>query len=336
MHFIGKLWIPVILFASLSLSACGGAATQAPPPPTAVPTSTPPPPTATAIVHQLVPGALPPERSDLAGDYDSSTTADKRTAPGGDRFTLGRFERPFNADTMDEYYPYLDIQKAVVYEDDTWLYAVISLKDGDANGALPGRYAEEIDTDQDGRGDWLVLVDSPAGTEWSTDGVSAWFDSNDDVGGATVMISDEGTFSDGYNLQKVADGQGDDPDLAWARLSPDEPFTVQLAIKRAILEGDSDFMLGVWAGGDLLDPARFDINDQFTHEQAGAALADLEFFYPIKAVDRLDNSCRMAVGFVPTGTEPGLCPLPPDQAAGCQGQTICFNFGNQTVCSCVE
>jgi hypothetical protein len=39
---------------------------------------------------------------------------------------------------------------------------------------------------------------------------------------------------------------------------------------------------------------------------------------------QLDNSCRMAVGFNPTGNEPGLCKTGADQAEGCppcpQGQ----------------
>src|SRR5690348_3871409 len=47
--------------------------------------------------HQVIPVGLPVDRSSHAGDYDSSTTAAQKVAAGGDRFTFGRFERPFNA-----------------------------------------------------------------------------------------------------------------------------------------------------------------------------------------------------------------------------------------------
>ena len=65
----------------------------------------------------------------------------------------------------------------------------------------------------------------------------------------------------------------------------------------------------MWAGTSL-DPAAFDMNDHQTHEQAGASLLELEFFYPVKGLSELDNSCRMAIGFQATGNEPGVCPVP--------------------------
>jgi hypothetical protein len=33
-------------------------------------------------------------------------------------------------------------------------------------------------------------------------------------------------------------------------------------------------------------------------------------YYPIKALAEVDNTCRWAVGFTPTGSEPGICPVP--------------------------
>ena len=62
----------------------------------------------------------------------------------------------------------------------------------------------------------------------------------------------------------------------------------------------------MWAGSSL-DPAIFDINDHFTHEQAGAADRGFEIYYPIKGVSEIDNTCRIAIGFEPTGNEPGSC-----------------------------
>lgn len=97
----------------------------------------------------------------------------------------------------------------------------------------------------------------------------------------------------------------------------------------------------MWAGGEDFAPALFDMNDAFTHEQAGTSLKELEYFYPVKELSELDNVCRMAIGFQPIGNEPGLCPQPPKPGGGpgvpdtCPSQYIvCFNFGNQTVCYC--
>ena len=103
------------------------------------------------------------------GDYDSSTTG--KDAPGGDRFSFGEYERPFNANTMDIYFPYLDIQNAQIYQDDTWIFGLIVIKGLDANKALPRNYAVELDTNVDGRGDWLIMASKPSGTDWTTNHV---------------------------------------------------------------------------------------------------------------------------------------------------------------------
>jgi hypothetical protein len=285
--------------------------------------------------HVDIPGELPAERSSHAGDYDSSLTADKKRAPDGDRFTFGRFERPFNASTMDIYYPYLDIQDTLFYQDDTWFFAVITLKGQDANAKLPGRYGVEIDLDLDGGGEWLVFVDGPSSKDWSTNGVEAWFDTNNDAGGGKTMIADEPPpGGNGFETRMT-----DDPDLVWARISPQDGNTVQLAAKRSLLAGDNAFLAGMWAGGSALDPAQFDLNDHMTHAQAGTALVELQNFYPIKELSELDNTCRMAIGFVPGGEEPGLCRVvvTPEEQESCPANLIyCINFGNQTVCYCLQ
>lgn len=347
-------FISLSLFVFLVLSACNlgkatPSATQAPvteaaalpaDPSTSVPTE--------AIQHVMIPGELPEEQSGLAGDQDSSTTADENRAPGGDRFSFGRYERPFNSEAMDVYYPYLDIQITQFYQDDTWIYAVITLKGGESNQTLMGNYGFEIDLNVDGGGDWLITTDWPSSSEWTTDGVQVWFDENDDVGGIVKVIADEVLpGGNGYETLIFGDGQADDPDLAWVRVSPADSNTVQIAAKLSILEGDKTFMVGMWAGGEDFSPALFDVNDTLTHEQAGASLKELEFFYPIKALSELDNACRMAIGFQPSGNEPGLCPQPPkpgqpgqpdqpDQpSTSCPAQyLVCFTFNRQTVCYC--
>jgi hypothetical protein len=270
-------------------------------------TSVSPVSTGVIVQHQATPGQLPGQRSSHAGDQDSSPMADKKRAPGGDRFTFDQFERPFNAETMDVYFPYLDIQDVSVYQDDSWVYAVLTLKATDANGALPGRYAVELDLNADGRGEWLLLVEHPASADWSTDGVKLWTDRNGDVGGDIVGKSDKAvTDGDGYETL-VLPLAGSDPDAAWARIPREDPHTVQLAVKQSLLGGDHAYLAGMWTGNEDLNPALFDLSDHFTHEQAGAALPELEYYYPIKQLSELDNTCRMAVGFEPTGNEPGLC-----------------------------
>lgn len=297
--------------------------TSTPPPTSDLPTLVPPPtatfiPTATPIPHELIPGVLPTKRVNHAGDHDSSTTAHQNRAPGGDRFTFGRYERPFNSETMDVYFPYLDIIDTQYFMDDTWIYAVITLVDNDENQALSGRYAIEIDEDKDGGGEWLTMVEKPTSTDWSVVGVQVWFDTNDDVGGrSTVNADDRPPTGNGYETSLFDGGQGDDHDLAWARISPQDSNTIHIALKRSILTYDKGFMIGSWAGSSVLEPQMFDLNDQFNHEQAGAALIELENFYPIKALYELDSACRVPMDFKPQNILPGTCPVAPEQKESC-------------------
>ena len=303
------------------------------------------PPTEASIVHVDQPGDLPSARSGHAGDYDSSITAGSKTSGGGDRFTFGRFERPFNADTMDIYFPHLDIVDTLIYQDDMWLYGVITLRSRDDNETLSGTYGVEFDLNLDGKGDWLVLADQPASQEWTTDGVRVYYDTNRDVGGLMPTLTDDPpVFSDGFENKVFDSGMGDDPDLAWVRISPDDPNTIYIAIKSNILNGTGNsYLVGMWAGNEDLDPAIFDHNDHFTHDEAGAADKGLEFFYPVKQISELDNSCRMAVGFQPKGNEPGLCPVAPAEGepGGCNipppvngcGSTVLLIW-NPATCKC--
>jgi hypothetical protein len=274
-------------------------------------------PTETPIPHVTIPSSLPAERSSHAGDYDSSTTATSRQSAGGDRFTFGRFERPFNADSMDIYFSEIDIIDTLVFQDDTWIYGVITLQELKPAG---GMYALELDLDLDGKGDWLIVAASPAGTDWTTDAVQVLHDANKDVGNQSAMYTDKNVTGDGFEQLAFDSGLGADPDSAWVRISPGTPNTLEIAVKRSVLGNPEKYLINMWAGNSLLDPGLFDLNDHFSHEQAGAADPGFEIFYPIKAVSEIDNSCRMAVGFEPTGQEPGLCEvlIPDEPPAGCQ------------------
>jgi hypothetical protein len=289
-----------------------------------VDTATSPPPTEIPIQHQVFPVSLPANRSDHAGDYDSSVTAEEKKSNGGDRFTFERFERPFNARTMDVYFPELDIVDTFLYQDQTWIFGTIQVKDRPAVNSSPYRFGMQIDTEVDGKGDFLVLALNPNSTDWTTDGVQVYEDSNSDVGFLTAMLTDEEATGDGFETLIFDQGRGDDPDVAWVRVSPNDPNTVEIAIKRSILGNPARYMVDMWTGHGTLDPALFDYNDHFTHEQAGAADPGFPNFYPIKSVHELDNTCRMAVGFEPTGEEPGVCetpsirqPVVPGTVGGC-------------------
>ena len=343
----------VITFLALTIAvmACSSSktpvATQSPATEIIVvqPTETSGPPPTAVIQHQIIPVDLPENRSSHAGDYDSSVTAKEKKSNGGDRFTFERFERPFNANTMDIYFPELDIIDTFVYQDDTWIYGTIQVVDRSAANSSPYKFAMQLDMNVDGKGDWLIVASNPPSTDWTVEGVQVFHDANSDVGDLTAMTTDANSKSDGFETNVFDQGKGDDADAAWARVSPVDENTIQLAVKRSVVGGSNLYMINMWVGHSLLDATLFDFSDHFTHEQAGAAEPELPNFYPIKAVYELDNSCRMAVGFQPSGSEPGLCPvIAPAKSEGgtCAPPTRiqlsqCTQIGgtwNSSTCSC--
>ena len=66
-------------------------------------------------------------------------------------------------------------------------------------------------------------------------------------------------------------------------------------------------MLGVLADAGPKDPGKLDYVDRFTAAEAGSSVRDNKY-YPLKALFAVDNVCREAFGFTPTGYEPQLCP----------------------------
>jgi hypothetical protein len=267
------------------------------------------PPAASSIQHTDIPVNLPDGTSGKAGDFDSSKVLENGSLIGGDRFTYNRLERPFNANTMDVYYPEIDIVNTEVFQDDMWIYGRITIKDLGASSSQTAKYAIELDTTLNGKANWLVIVSKPESSEWTVNGVQVYQDANKDVGGEFPALTDKNPVtSDGLETLFFDQGQGDDPDTAWVRISPNDPNMLEIAVKRSAIENPSKFLINMWAGYNL-DPAKFDLNDAYTHEQAGAADKGLEYYYPIKEVAEIDNSCRMAVGFQPSGLEPGLCQI---------------------------
>jgi len=264
-------------------------------------------PTASPTVQHLVEPGEPPPESLFLVDVSSAGSASEGRATGGDNFNRNRFERPFTANVMD-YRPDLDIVWSGVSAEGDWLYFQIQLEApvGPPTG-LFGTYAVEIDLDLDGRGDWWIAVRKPESEIWSTDGVRALTDANEDVGGATPMSADPPpSLGDGYEELLFDQGSGEDPDAAWARVQYGEHVMVVIAVHRPLLDGDGSFLWGVWADDGLNDPALLDYSDAFSAQEAGSPIK-ADAGYPVKAVSAVDNTCRMYFGFAPTGNEPGIC-----------------------------
>jgi hypothetical protein len=328
-----KASVIIIIIAMLACNTTGDAVeVQITQPPTelvtAVSTNTNSTDTPNPIVHQIYPPAdLLASKTSQAGDQDSSVTAGQRKSNGGDRFTFEQFERPFNANSMDIYFPNLDIINTATFEDDIWIYGTIQVKDRSAVNVSPYRFAMQVDVNADGFGDWLILALNPSSTEWTTDGVEVYFDADSDVGNLTAMRSDKDPSGNGFEQLMFDQGKGDDPDAAWVRVSPNDTNTVEIVVKRSLLGKPFVYMVNMWTGHGTLDPSMFDYSDHYTHEQAGASDPEYPFFYPIKGVYELDNSCRIAVGFQPTGNEPGLCFIPKVVPPAEPGSPSCVEYG---------
>lgn len=314
----------MLLFAS-TLLACNlasqtlGTTPEPPLPPsdTPPPSATSEPPTvevvtpeitetATPIVHTNIPGEPPPaarymtDRSSLPLAQEGRSIADD--------FSNGVFERPFTSQTM-EYRAYLDLTRGEISASALWLYVTLSIE-GQALSAEPVFYGVEIDLDLDGRGDWLILGAAPPTSDWTTDGVRAYQDTNDDVGGRTPVRADPPPqIGDQYETLVFDQGVGPDPDAAWIRRSPANPNNIQIAFKAGLIAGDHEFLWGVWSFSEP-QPGWIDYQDHFSLEQAGSPLVE-NSNYPLKDLALIDSSCRWAFDFSPVGNEPGVCRVPP-------------------------
>jgi hypothetical protein len=274
-----------------------------------VPAATPIP-SQTATVAHLSRPATPPGYGAYLFDSNSSFTAALHRPQGGDYLNINLYERPFNANTQDTYFPQVDILQSSMLNGSPWVYGSITLDGTDpANGQLDASYALELDLNLDGRGDLLVVANKPAQGDWSTDGVQVFQDPDNDVGGNLPLQSEALPQGNGYEKKIFDSGQGVDPDLAWARVDPAKPNVVWFAFKSSLIPNSSKWLWGAWSQFGGLHPELFDYNDHFTLAQAGYPLPGNPN-YPLKALAELDNTCRWAVGFTPTGSEPGLCPLP--------------------------
>jgi hypothetical protein len=209
---------------------------------------------------------------------------------GCDRWDYNKIERPFE-ETFIDYFPQSDISKAQIGYDDTWFFAQVITYFGEVVEPEPmnGTYGIELDHNLDGRGDFLILVTEP-GEMWDVARVRVWSDIDTTVGAERPVMADDENSDGGYDVMVFDAGVGEDPDLAWARLSPDDPNIVQIAFKRVLAGEKGQFSWLMWAG--LIDfvPPDFDLVDTFTEN-------DLYAF---------DNTCSWTYG-VPLQNLPNQC-----------------------------
>ena len=336
--------------------------TVAPPLPTEVPTLAPLP-TAEPVsppAEELPAVEMPPAEPEIVHisspaqgrgkaqvilDQPSNEVAPQKRAYGGDEYHLGRYERPFTTEVM-EYLPFIDIVQTGLFRNDgdEWLYAGIQVAE---SPGLAGErrlfYGLELDIDLDGRGDVLIAAETPAGTDWSVEGVQVWKDVNRDIGGVRPMKPDAPVGGDGYEVLVFDAGRGEDADLVWARRSPDKNEMIEIAFKFDLVDSGAEdiaFLWGAWTFVDEVHPEWFDHHDRFTLEEAGSSLKE-NAAYPLKALHSIDNTCRALSGKSPGGVLPGLCVSGPkpggDSTASCPPiQCPSFVFGSTIVQTCLN
>lgn len=318
--------VSLLLILACNLPGSNPTATAEPTATAVLPASeqpTEPPPTATEVTpvtHVIFPASAP--NSKLFYDVESSATASEKRAPYGDSYDINRLERPFLQDMT--YIPDLDVETFSLSKDADWFYVSVRLIGKDPNNTLGINFAVELDKNRDGFGDFIILAQPPYTSDWSTDNVQVYADTNHDTSAISSVRSDAPINTDGYDslIFDGGRGEGDDPDLAWVRINAGPNATIQFAFKRSW--AGSSFMFGVLADAGLKDAAQLDYVDRFTEEEAGSPIKNKKD-YPLKALYAIDNTCREAHGFDATGFEPLLCPreIPPTaaphntQPAGC-------------------
>lgn len=254
------------------------------------------------------PGDIPTANTQTAHDQTNEKNAASKAAVGGDVFGLGWYERPF--DQKMGYLPFMDLSKILMNrEDPNWVYVQIFTVNPIEEGAsVKPVYGLELDTDLDSRGEFIITATGSRSTDWSTDGVMVLANSDNMVGGLKPVLPDS-TLSEGkgYDKEVFNAGKGDDANLAWARISPTDPKVIEFAFKSSFIGGPKgNFIWIPWALVGVQDLTKFDFNDHFTRADAGSPLKEDGSLYPLKALWGVDNTARIASGFVPTGLMPGL------------------------------
>lgn len=236
-------------------------------------------------------------------DQTCKETAASKRAGGGDDYSDGRFERPFDREM--NYLLALDIVRADLYRPaDGWLYFTIKLETAPADA--PAVYGIELDTNIDGRGDYLIQVSAPFSEGWSETDTRMWWDSDGDVGGQVINRSDPRGFKgSGFESLKIDSATGKNDGQLWSRSIE---HGLQIALNNKWVGGkDGKFTWKPYSDGNPYSATYYDLDDYYLLNQAGSPLIG-ERDYPLKAVFAYDNTCRGLSGLTPSGSEQGVCP----------------------------
>ncbi len=286
------------------------------------------------VEHSIIPGN--PGSPDVEKDeIDTSNTADSKIALG-DSHRLNHLERPFTEDDMDSH-PETDLLYLELYKGDDFYYFTLELVGVSEDDNYPSAsYGIEIDSDYDGRGDYLLWAKGDDSTEWNIENVMLLEDSNDDVGGSNPVVPDNNS-GNGYDEVLFSIDVLDDPDTAWKRVDPGNGNNVQLAVKISRIDNNRFYWRG-WADAGLEDPSQFDYNDSVSESQAGSPNKNSNY-YPVAQLNLMDSTCWIAYNLEPTGNELGGCyvlqptPLPPtDEPPLCQCPRSCASIGFDAAC----
>lgn len=258
-----------------------------------------------------------PQPSRNLEDADASLKWREKRVLSGDNFLDNLFERPFTAKEMI-YQPDINILDASIAMDDQFFFFSIRLQGVDpATNSLTGTYGVEFDRTKTGRGDLLFLVRNLT-TEWSMQNVSAYSDPDKSVGGVKPILADPDFNSNGYEGRLQMSGDK----VAFARIKPDNPLTVQIAINKGLLDFAQEFLWSCWADKGINDPGKFDYNDHFGLSESGSPVKTSKY-YPLQAISSVDNTCRLPFGFTPNKKFPGICSSAAPVSSACQ--IVCLN-----------
>lgn len=223
--------------------------------------------------------------------------------PGGgcDSWQIQRYERPFNAIDQNVFFPDLDVWFGNLGRSGDWFYLNIEVAGLMTGSSFPnGSYGIEIDLDQDRRGDILILATGPGksfSSEWSTEGVQVWLDTDNDVGFRFPDQPDNPATGNGYDLLAFDQGQGDSAYTAWSRVITEKQPNIEIAFKSTVIGESSAFRWWVWSDAGVQNPGLFDYQDAFSNEMAGDVYQNAPFF-PANQLFALDNTCAAVWGMV--------------------------------------
>lgn len=292
-----------------------------------------PPSTATTapIVHVAVPGEF--AYTSLQRIYDCHTG--RRALEGGvvalnpacDAWPKSDLERPMDADGS-AYSPQVDILMAEFGEDADWYYARIYTSPADGSNPTSLFYALELDTDLDGVGEFLLLAGDPSAEDWDVAGVQVWRDDNGDVAGEAVGQSS--TSGDGYEVRLFDQGEGDDPDLAWARMVMLDSEVVEFSFKKTLVDGPPFAWWG-WASAAPLVPAQFELVDRADPMTAFHVDNTCAWTFG-RATSAPPNACPAIADVLPTAAPAGAACVPPPEGCAVKYGDPCYLWYN---CACV-